>query len=134
MMDIVKNRRSRGFTLIELLVVTLILAILMVVALPLYLNSQQNAEVRTCRANMQTVAGAVHARKVSSRLSDYSIFIGAAVNKTNEPDLDSTPICPGNGTYTIVQGHTADNTTFAVHCSVASHVALGDYELSFSTQ
>ncbi len=133
MIEFVTSRRSRGFTLIELLVVILILAILMAVALPLYLNSQQNAEVRTCRSNLQTIAGAVQAKKVSARLTDYSTLMGA-VNTTNEPDLQTTPICPSGGTYSVVKGHTADNSTFAVHCTIPAHVALGDYELNYSTQ
>lgn len=114
-------RRFRGFTLIELLVVVLILAILMAVALPLYLNSQQNAEKRTCRANMQTIANAVQAAKVSARGSNYASYIGATVNTTNEPDLQSTPICPNAGTYSIANGSSNDNTTFKVSCSVAAH-------------
>ena len=44
-------RRKRGFTLIELLVVVLILAILMAVALPLYLSAISDSETKTCRAN-----------------------------------------------------------------------------------
>ncbi len=113
-------RRLRGFTLIELLVVVLILAILMAVALPLYLSSQQNAEKRTCRANLQTIANAVQASKVTKKLSDYATFIGS-VSTAKEPDLQSVPICPTGGAYTVAQGASADNTTYKVVCSVAAH-------------
>ena len=111
----------KGFTIIELLVVVLILAILMAVALPLYLSSQANAEKRTCRANLQTIANAVQASKVTNRYSDYANFIGAAVNSTNEPDLQATPICPNAGTYSIIQGSSSSNATYKVKCSVAAH-------------
>jgi len=57
-------RRFRGFTLIELLVVILILAILMAIALPLYLRAVRDSEKQTCRANMQTIANAAQAWKV----------------------------------------------------------------------
>ncbi len=115
-------RKSHGFTLIELLVVVLILAILMSVALPLYLSSQKNAEKRVCRANLQTIANAVQANKVTLRSSDYSGFIGAvSVATAKEPDLGSIPVCPSAGTYTIAQGNSSDNTTFKVVCSVSTH-------------
>ena len=115
-----KFRRNRGFTLIELLVVVLILAILMAVALPLYLSSQANAEKRTCRANLQTIANSVQAAKVSGRLSDYSTFVGAVAVAT-EPDLQSVPICPTGGSYTVENGVGGTSATYRVKCSVATH-------------
>jgi type IV pilus assembly protein PilA len=90
-----KSRGRRGgFTLIELLVVVLILAILMAVAMPLYLNAVTESERRTCRANMQTISNANQAHKV--RLRSY--VIGSDLSALN-PDLGATPKCPINGTY-----------------------------------
>ena len=108
--------RRRGFTLIELLVVVLILAILMSVALPLYLSAVGDSQKKTCRANLQTIANAVTAAKVKGLLADYSSFAGA-VSVTNEPDLQSVPICPTGGAYTIGQGASGDDTSFAVSCA-----------------
>ena len=118
-----KFRRNRGFTLIELLVVVLILAILMAVALPLYLSSQANAEKRTCRANLQTIANSVQAAKVTGRLPDYSTFVGAVTAGPAglEPDLQSVPICPTGGTYTVENGGGGTSATYRVKCSVAAH-------------
>ena len=65
-------RRKKGFTLIELLVVVLILAILMAVALPLYLSAVADSETKTCRANLQTISGAVQAYRVKNRMPDYT--------------------------------------------------------------
>jgi type IV pilus assembly protein PilA len=115
----IRKMRSRkaGFTLIELLIVVLILAILMAVALPLYLSAVADSEKKTCRANMQTIANAVQAAKVSGRKSDYATFIGAAIGAANEPDLQSTPVCPSAGVYSIAQGTGASNTTFKVVCT-----------------
>ena len=113
-----RNRRLLGFTLIELLVVVLILAILMAVALPLYLSSQQNAERRTCRANLQTIANAVQASKVTQKLPDYATLIGAvSTAAAAEPDLQSIPICPTGGTYSIEQGAGGTNATYRVKCT-----------------
>ena len=124
-----RSRRVRkGFTLIELLVVVLILAILMAVALPLYLSAVADSQRKTCRANMQTIANAVQAARVKAVAADYTTWIGATVGPANEPDLQATPVCPNAGTYTIAQGSSASNTTFKVVCSYAGPPAHGSFE------
>ena len=111
------SRNRKGFTLIELLVVVLILAILMAVALPLYLSAVADSQKKTCRANMQTIANAVSAARVKGNLSSYTSFVGA-VTTTLEPDLAAVPICPLAGTYTIIVGTVgAANSDFAVSCT-----------------
>jgi len=82
-------RRARGFTLIELLVVVLILAILMAVALPMYLSAVADSERKTCRANMQTIANAVRAWQVKNR---NSTSLPTLANL--QPDLQNNPVCP----------------------------------------
>ena len=114
-----RNRR-RGFTLIELLVVVLILAILMSVALPLYLSAVADSEKKSCRANLQTISNAVQAAKVRTRAATY--FTGtvnaAACGATGTlSDLQSAPICPNAGTYSV-----ADTPgPYTVSCSLAAH-------------
>ena len=120
MKNLINFRRKGGFTLIELLVVVLILAILMAVALPLYLSAVADAETKTCRANMQTIANAVQASRVKNRLADYSSFVGtvdAAFVTANIPDLQAAPICPTAGTYSI----DLSPTPYSVNCSIAGH-------------
>ena len=114
------SRNRKGFTLIELLVVVLILAILMAVALPLYLSAVADSQKKTCRANMQTIANAVAAARVKSGAVDFSGFLGA-VTTTLEPDLASVPFCPisGAAAYTIVAGTTG--TSFKVSCATVAH-------------
>ncbi len=115
----VVSRNRKGFTLIELLVVVLILAILMAVALPLYLSAVADSQKKTCRANMQTIANAVAAARVKGNLPDFSTFITAsAVTTATEPDLAAVPFCPTGGTYTIVQGSNATaGASFKVNCN-----------------
>jgi type IV pilus assembly protein PilA len=119
------SRNRKGFTLIELLVVVLILAILMAVALPLYLSAVADSQKKTCRANMQTIANAVQAARVKSGSADFTAFIVTAAgvitagSTGNVPDLNAMPICPNGGTYTIVNGtSTPANTSFKVSCSL----------------
>src|SRR2546421_7841216 len=92
-----KARRSRrGFTLIELLIVILVLAILMAVALPLYLAAVADSQVKTCRSNMQTIANAEAAYKTQDPAHLYTTTL------TNlNANLGSTPVCPSAGTYSV---------------------------------
>lgn len=113
--------RQRGFTLVELLVVVLILATLMAVAMPLYLSAVTDAQKKTCRANMQTIANAVQAARVKNNYSNYGTLITAGVTVANLPDLLAVPICPTGGTYTLANGSSSDNTTFKVSCSATGH-------------
>ena len=56
--------RRRAFTLVELLVVMLIVSILMAIAVPMYLSTVTDSQIKTARANMQTIASAVQAYRV----------------------------------------------------------------------
>jgi len=121
----------RGFTLIELLVVVLILSILMAVALPLYLSAVSDAQRKTCRANMQTIANAAQAARVRTASADYTsiiskssaaIDISAADSAAGSlTDLNAIPVCPSNGTYILANGNSGSATTFKVLCSAAGH-------------
>ncbi len=103
------HRRTRfGFTLIELLVVILILAVLMAIALPLYLRAVRDSNRQTCRSNMQTIANALQAYKIRSNNHLFPgqatatdpidlNFAGDANNPPfvgNDQDLQTLPQCP----------------------------------------
>ncbi len=90
------RRRVGGFTLIELLIVILILAILMSVALPLYLGAVANADKRACRANMQSIANAEAAYRTRSSTHAYTTDLSLL-----NTDLGATPVCPRGGTYSV---------------------------------
>ena len=49
---------DKGFTLVELMVVVAILAVLSVIAIPLFSNSTAKAEKQTCISNMRTIQSA----------------------------------------------------------------------------
>jgi type IV pilus assembly protein PilA len=95
--------RFRGFTLIELLVVILILAVLMAIALPLYLRAVRDSERQTCRSNMQTIANAEQAYRVRSAGHQYVPATGSTsdltllIDPTNHTqDLQALPQCPSD--------------------------------------
>src|SRR5437660_5894199 len=92
-----RNMKRKGFTLIELLIVILILAILMAVALPLYLAAVTDSEVKTCRANMQTIANAEAAYKTANSTHTYTTNIANLASNIGS----LSPVCPTGGTYSV---------------------------------
>lgn len=112
--------RRRGFTMIELLVVILILAILMAVALPLYLRAVRDSQRQTCRSNMQTIANACQAYKVRSASHAYPTAVSDLVGTSNDYDLQAAPRCPtDSGTDTTDDYTIATNTdgTITIMCA-----------------
>ena len=118
-------RKRKGFTLIELLIVILVLAILMAVALPLYLAAVADSQVKTCRSNMQTIANAEAAYKTATATHVYTTDLTAL--NTN---LGSTPVCPSGGTYSVSiagagggtsNGHSVPAGGLIVACSATGH-------------
>src|SRR5438046_7054054 len=84
-----RNRNRKGFTLIELLIVILVLAILMAVALPLYLSAVSDSQLKTCRSHMQTIANAEQAYKTSTPSHVYTTTLSDL-----KPNMGSTPNSP----------------------------------------
>ena len=121
-------RKRAGFTLIELLVVILILAILMAIALPLYLRAVRDSNRQTCRSNMQTIANAEQAYRVRSAGHQYTDDLTLLV--ASDQDLQAIPQCPtdsvpgDNNDYLAVE----DGTTFVLTISCNSNNAT---ELTF---
>lgn len=110
-----RNRvQCRAFTLVELLVVTLIMAVLMAIALPLYMSAVRDSEKKTCRHNMQTIANAVQAKRVYSG-EPYGP-IAPPVHEALR-DLPIQPLCPAGGEYYV----DLSTPPFTVHCTLPDH-------------
>jgi type IV pilus assembly protein PilA len=84
------------------------------------LSAVADAQKKTCRANLQTIANAVQAARVKGNSADYSTFVGA-VSTTLEQDLSAVPTCPLGGAYTVANGNSGNATTFKVACSAVGH-------------
>ena len=125
MKKLLKRRSRKGFTLIELLIVILVLAILMAVALPLYLSAVADSQLKTCRSNMQTISNAEQAYKTSAAGHVYT------TNLTDlNSNLGSTPICPSAGTYAVAisngsstanNGNTVPTGGLVISCTATGH-------------
>src|SRR5262249_27012339 len=127
-MRITNRQRAgrRGFTLIELLIVILILAVLMAIALPLYLAAVTDSEIKSCRANMQTISNAEAAYKTSISPHVYTTDLANLSNNIGSV----SPVCPSGGTYTVTistgasvanSGATVPAGGLVVSCSAAGH-------------
>src|SRR5579871_5281496 len=115
----------RGFTLIELLIVILVLAILMAVALPLYLAAVSDSQTKTCRANMQSISNAEAAYKTSQAAHTYTTTLSNL-----NANLGATPVCPSGGTYSVTistgsstanNGTTVPSGDLVISCSASGH-------------
>lgn len=120
-----RPRDASGFTLIELLIVMVILAVLMAVALPLYLGATFNSEIATCRSNMQSLADGESAYRTRTPTHTFTTTLSDLSG-----DLLNMPICPKNGTYTLEVSDgtkTANNGNIVpaggviIKCSAAGH-------------
>ncbi|MDW8107833.1 MAG: type II secretion system protein [Armatimonadota bacterium] len=97
-----RNRRAReqGFTLVEVMVVVFVIAILVSLALPSWMNARARAQTRTCVANLRQIQQAKEAFALATRASD-----GASVQTSDlVPNyLQKEPFCPAGGgaPYTV---------------------------------
>lgn len=137
MLDLIRSRmrEERGFTLIELLVVMIIVAILMAVAVPVFLGQKQKALATNAKTNAKNVYDAIESCGASTTNGTLIDTAGSGINcttadtvKANEPSLSKlfdagscgtvpcVEIVPGSGeAYTIrsrTAGGQADQVTF----------------------
>ena len=91
-----RYRAVQAFTLIESLVMLLILAIGMAVSIPLFISGMKDAQMKQCRANMQTIANAEEQYKIKASPHAYTTAVSNLVG-----DFPVVPVCPNGGTYTV---------------------------------
>lgn len=102
-------RSEKGFTLIELMVVILIIAILVVIAIPVYNAAQTAAKKNSCYANLRTMNGAIATYQGNEDVEPGTI--GALV-----PDyIKKAPSCPDTGSYNYNTNSGIDDTTCSQH-------------------
>jgi prepilin-type N-terminal cleavage/methylation domain-containing protein len=98
-------RRPRAFTLVELLVVILILAALVVIALPRYFQAVYRSRVRGCQSQItiiNTSTQAFFARNQVWPTTVEEMCRSTAPAWVISPPLDDVPQCPFGVPYVLV--------------------------------
>jgi|GEM_PF-2729086 len=126
-----RERGKAGFTLVELIVVIAILAILMAVGIPFYLNAKEKSKEKVCEANRTEIMrnyiyessiGGFTADALKQAIADsgYSGTVTDAGNATLKG------ACPSGGNYTVSVNASGTITVSCDRHSSTISTNLGD--------
>lgn len=118
----VSSRLKSGLTLIEVLVVVIIMAVLVSIALPLYLRSVLDSEATGCMTNMSSIATATQAQRTRTKNPYYTGPVDAAATSATGPLQDlhnAVPRCPADTTFGYEVAAVGDG--FEVTCTLPRH-------------
>ena len=102
-----KKKNNKGFSLIELIIVVAIMAVLVGILAPAYLQYVEKARRQTCYWNMDNVVREVQLlafsdpefmEELTTEANAHSYDITSYVKNSTPVEV---PTCPSHGTYTI---------------------------------
>lgn len=127
-------RNRHGFTLVELMIVVVIMGVLVAVAIPVYNLVTQNAEKKSCHANVEIITkasmqflltnGRVNYSEIMGESNEITILDQAHAEEVLPADFlacfeqGTFPECPTDSChYTLIYQSGGETGTFTVYCS-----------------
>lgn len=91
------------------MIVILIIAILVAIAVPVFMSARENAQRRTCQSNLRTISSAIMTYSALYQYYPGQVTVEAAFVPTMIKRVPTCPACPETdsaNTYTLVSGDT----------------------------
>ena len=109
---------KKGFTLVDLLVVIILVAVLVAIALPRYMDAVYRGKVAACKQNISDLNTAIQAYQAKSSTAAFPADVAALVT---EGFMDVAPICPFATAYTCDTLVSASGETTACFVAADEH-------------
>jgi type IV pilus assembly protein PilA len=95
------KKGEKGFSLVELMVVIVIIGVLIAIAIPVYRNTTEKAELRACHANQRMIEGAASQYAMNEEIDIENVD---DIDELNDYFSGGVPKCPSGVAYSITGG------------------------------
>jgi len=110
-------KTKKGFTLVELLIVVVILGILAAVAIPRFLTTRDESQLRTCQSQLAAINGAIDEWQFMHPADPVPADLAGIVDNTARFP-DGVPVCPKDSSVHYVVGDPATDGADRAFCSI----------------
>ena len=101
---VLKRKRAArvGFTLVEIMIVVFIIAVLLAIAVPAFMNAREEGRTKACVDNLRQISSAKVQYCLANKLSGTATIPGGMTTLVGTGSyLRAAPVCPSQGTYTL---------------------------------